>query len=394
VLVRYTFHVTSDLRLDDFWPIGIGNRRYEFKTNDNNEIESISVTVREEDEGNWPRIVEEPEADVKLHFFAGNNKDYGSIVDDILIAQGMLSLYRQIDIDYENSREEWIPENQYEEKSLKLTGFERLAKRPPTSILPYDIVARSFLCLEEARSLEILLTFVRQGNNEIDRNRYINAFYNYYFFIETLYGDGKFKKEAILSSFFKSNELVDGVRSARAEFLKGDRAFKGTFFDLIRNTESPNDLLKYIVDQRGFLHHHTIKRRDIWHPERQQQFEVEAIFMQLVCHGIAFSKVSRVFFQEKHEKGYYRMSEEVGAIFVANAEINILLPPGIRRMKHVRIRVPGTKATHRIAEYLAKQVFSIMERSAPVDAILISFEVKAENDGTVLCAYKNMIDPV
>ena len=46
------------------------------------------------------------------------------------------------------------------------------------------------------------------------------------------------------------------------------------------------EILKKIVELRGFLHHHTLKRKDIWHPEDHNKYETDAHFFQ----AVAFTK--------------------------------------------------------------------------------------------------------
>jgi hypothetical protein len=43
----------------------------------------------------------------------------------------------------------------------------------------------------------------------------------------------------------------------------------------------------YLVEVRGFIHHHTMRRRGIWHPERQEEFEFDAFVLQHIAFGIA-----------------------------------------------------------------------------------------------------------
>jgi hypothetical protein len=46
------------------------------------------------------------------------------------------------------------------------------------------------------------------------------------------------------------------------------------------------------------LHHHTAKRRDIWHPEKHKEYEMEAIFLQELCFKIAFKVYEEIVFNE------------------------------------------------------------------------------------------------
>ena len=51
------------------------------------------------------------------------------------------------------------------------------------------------------------MSFWREGSNDFEEGHFINAFYNFYFVLEGMYADGKFKTDPVVAEFKKSAEL-------------------------------------------------------------------------------------------------------------------------------------------------------------------------------------------
>lgn len=55
--------------------------------------------------------------------------------------------------------------------------------------------------------LATIESFWREGENEVHGGRFINAFYNFYFVLEGLYGNGQWNNDKLEAEFKGSNEL-------------------------------------------------------------------------------------------------------------------------------------------------------------------------------------------
>jgi hypothetical protein len=195
-----------------------------------------------------------------------------------------------------------------------------------------------------------------------------------------------------LDEFKKTKILIDRIKISRQVLLESSRFTRGIFFNFLSETGDPVKILKHIVERRGFLHHHTGKKHDIWHPERQERFDAEAKFLQDVCHQIAYKQVGEIFFREEFARGFWQMSEQAGAIFVATVSLHLRFAVGVQQSQDVPIRIPGTKGTHNLAQKLAREAFIVFEKNSPPDTDLLGFDVKAQ-DGSILATYRNLIPP-
>jgi hypothetical protein len=52
-------------------------------------------------------------------------------------------------------------------------------------------------------------------------------------------------------------------------------------------------LIEKLVEPRGFLHHHTLKRKGIWKPEWQQIYELDALVFQGIAYNVVFGILHR-----------------------------------------------------------------------------------------------------
>jgi hypothetical protein len=119
---------------------------------------------------------------------------------------------------------------------------------------------------------------------------FIQAIYSFYFVLETAYGDGKFKKSDVLTRFKAAETLRQAtektLRDPECLLMHEKRARK--VFQEKFSCMTVDQYLEYVVDLRGFLHHHTVRRSGIWHPEDQRVYEIDAIVLQSVAFNAIF----------------------------------------------------------------------------------------------------------
>lgn len=119
---------------------------------------------------------------------------------------------------------------------------------------------------EQFNPLVVPMAFYREAKTEYSAARYINAFINSYLIIEGLFGNGKFKTNAVIDELNKSaafkgfvQELLDDIGKnndpdegmTKAQ-LEAELKAKGQDFTV-------EGLIKYVVETRGSLHHFSIK---------------------------------------------------------------------------------------------------------------------------------------
>lgn len=202
-----------------------------------------------------------------------------------------MSLYGSAQIAIDSFEIQWIPENDIEKRELPMTEFKetREITQPASQfVLPFDLLERLVVTAIDLQDIELPLSFFRRGRISILEENYIQATYDFYFLLETLFSSGKTKNSAVKSEFKKSTLLMAAINS----FLQ----FPRDHYPSVQFWREMNErfkiykvdsLVDYIVDKRGFLHHHTSKRKDIWHPSHQDEYRLDAFMYQAVAFAVA-----------------------------------------------------------------------------------------------------------
>ena len=111
-------------------------------------------------------------------------------------------------IEWDSPAENFIGETEEEKRQLQVNGLhlKRIYPSYPGS-LDEERFGEIIGSKERYVSLIVPEAFYRVGQNEFTSKRFINAFYNFYFILEDLYGGGKTKNRDIAEGFRNSEEF-------------------------------------------------------------------------------------------------------------------------------------------------------------------------------------------
>lgn len=288
---RNRFKVVGLLRLNEIRPIRCRGYIWEFEQ-DRGVISHICVTVAVTQRQYWPTVTPNPAPGIACTISV-IPVHTAFIQMELRTLQGLLSLFGVRSIDISNPEVEWIPESDEERSYLKVSGFKStLQESSPGSIPPmsFDIAACAVLACHKAYEIEMPLSFFRRAVVDMHEQEFIQAIYDLYFVLETVYGAGKFKKADVLANFQGADEL----RQAVEQVLRGsdrdvtwENDIRNAFVDKFSRM-TVDQYLEHVVDLRGFLHHHTQKRSGIWHPEDQNRYKVDAVVLESVVFNALF----------------------------------------------------------------------------------------------------------
>lgn len=292
---RYRFSVEGRVRPSVNVPIPARGWLFEFKT-EKSFVTDIEVTVPLPREEDWPSIQQNPAEGIKLNINP-KTPHLPWVQRELRSLQGLLGIFGLRSINIDNPHVEWIPESEDERNTLALHSFSSKSEGLPDEQIPplaFDLMARAVLASDAASESEVALNFFRRGMLDVYSRNYIEAIYDFYFLLESEFGDGKFKKAAILSSFLESPALRSHVQKSITDpgLMLQDRSTREQFTNSYAKM-TVEVALGRIVELRGFLHHHTAKRRNSWHPDDQRRYEVDALFLQSVAYNAAFGLAER-----------------------------------------------------------------------------------------------------
>lgn len=79
--------------------------------------------------------------------------------------------------------------------------------------VPFDVVARMMLAARDAEKIEMALSFYRKGTVDFHEQRYLESMYDFYFMLESAFGEGKTKNYQVKKAFMESVALRECILS-------------------------------------------------------------------------------------------------------------------------------------------------------------------------------------
>jgi len=308
---KYTFPVQGIINIDNAPPIHIDDLFLEFSL-EGNELQTISIT--------FPVTESSPEEREKhknsnLWIHEPRANEIEEVV--LQISSGFsIATSKQIDIPFSSRRVEWI------ENGTLLNGFVDLQggpyKKKKTNKISQPEFTRSVLLGCIYKGHDPALTFYKRGVDDSLSHRHIEALYNFYFFLEILFGNGKFKQNQIREEFLKSEQLCKAI-----ELMKEDSAFNQiASSEFVKKIHSftASEILDHIIKTRGRLHHSTKQPKNYWHPEKQYYFLNEALLLHSICMHIAI----RRYYEASFTKVILKATKKVKRCLRRNSKIRVV----------------------------------------------------------------------
>lgn len=288
---KFTFGVDGNLTLTETFPVETKYYRYEF-VRDRSLVTHIAVSLPVPNESDWPNVVVNPAPGVKLELRV-NTPQLPFVQLELRTLQGALAPYGVRNINIEDPLIEWLPENDEERSRLPFNNYHRQSNRPdPNSFkpVPFDLVARIVIATDRLVEFETPLNFFRRGCRDIEDRQYVYAIYDFYFVLETLFVNGKFKKHDVVAAFRKSQALCAAVDLLLKDPGPAFTTNKIIIAEFARTYQAlgRERCIEKLVELRGFLHHHTLKRKGIWKPEWQRLYELDALVFQGIAYNVVF----------------------------------------------------------------------------------------------------------
>lgn len=196
-------------------------------------------------------------------------------------------------IDWFCPKLEWIPESAEEKAELQITKWDVHYRRnvKPTEVEP-ELLGKFVLNRPEMSYLDIPFSFFREGKADFDQGRYVNAFFNFYFFLEGLYADGRSSEQRVVGKFLGSIHMNRAAERAIERFESMTDPHGGSH---VLNLQvflrescfewTPEGLLRLVVRMRNLLHHYSHKSRGVrrGHPLNQTEYESLAWLAMALC---------------------------------------------------------------------------------------------------------------
>lgn len=306
--VQYRFAATGRIRIREPFPLATPDVEYGVETDKDGVLTFITATYPADNPLLWPSMTKDPEPGVAASI-AMHSPNLERAQEAIRTAEGILAFFGLEQIAWGNPEEIYLPDSDEERRQLSVHRMSRSTKKLTaleTEPVSFDIVGRALLRAERLTEHEIPLAFFRKGKNDTYENRHIEACLDFLFMLETLFADGKFKSSQVIAHYTASKTLLDAIYEARQDpdvlriaQHRGHVHAKRLSEKYLAKT--PSEIAERFVELRGQLHHHSLKDKNRWHPERHDDFLADALFLEQVCYRVGFELFSAEVFSPQSE---------------------------------------------------------------------------------------------
>ena len=194
----------------------------------------------------------------------GDREEYLELIREFQELESMLCFSTNgslKSIAWDSPKEEFVPETDEEKKRVHVSSFSLTKEWPDFSgSLNAQQFNRIISTKERYVSLVIPKAFYKEGLNEFNSKRYINAFYNFYFILEDIYGEGKARNKDIAESFRKSNDFTEIMEWMLRDVLGKYRRHGDNIQRFCKEegvTYDVDGLIDLLQKIRGNLHHYS-----------------------------------------------------------------------------------------------------------------------------------------
>jgi len=305
----YTFKISGQIKVDVVRPISVRGWTFEF-LHERGILSHLTVIVPANGPNDLPTITSTPapgiKADIKVPAPA-----FAFVRQEVRSIEALLSVFGVHEIDVNRFKTTWIPESEEEKKMIPLNDFSTDVAEADTETMlpmPFDLLARCVIGADETTAIEMPLAFFRKGIVSFYEGRFIEAIYDFYFFFESMFGEGQFKKRGVEEAFKKSRPLTEAIEEVMANPASTVTHRKAELQRFLKKYAgmSVEGIIAHIVELRGFLHHHTVKRKGIWHPLDHNRYESEAHLFRAVACSIALKTAIEVLYTPEVVETYKR----------------------------------------------------------------------------------------
>ena len=214
--------------------------------------------------------------------------------------ESFLSFYGNLESIHWNAVEAYVEaEAEEEKKYLEIESWSIMpAINDPVVVLSPEQLVLIITRAERCEAMTTTLSFHRAGINDVRRLEHISAFFNFYFVLEGLYGNGKFKSEQVKNEFRKSATLVGAIENLIAEGFPRPMGEDVGVPEMLRKIGKGCDadgLIHLLVHTRGDLHHYAgVKKKTTGSPLMNEGYRSWAQFCLKFSQSVLEYELTRM----------------------------------------------------------------------------------------------------
>lgn len=295
--VKISYDINSKTVLPKEISVARADRVFTFHIDDEHYLSKITITADiNNPEKFYSVITLPPNQFIKANFELKMDMQlYDSIIKDFQDLESLFSLaYNVKGINWNSRKYEVICESQEERENVKILTMEYHQEFPDDPVnVTEEQVLDALTRKDRLAELTVFQSFYREGKNEYHDLKYINAFYNFYFILEGMYGKGKPNRD-VSREFKKSDRLRDFVQKIIDEHISSSADHRTRLIKMLKQrnmTFGIDAILELLLKTRGDLHHFTGSPNKLVQvtPFNHREFKtISFIAMGLALHSILY----------------------------------------------------------------------------------------------------------
>jgi hypothetical protein len=228
---------------------------------------------------------------------------FAKVESEIRGLRGALAVWGIFDIDTDYPKTKWEPESPEEKAGTDVYGVSWTRTPPekaPVFQQPSDLLVRCVLSRRRFEPYEIPMEFFRRGQQDCYDENFIEAIYDLFFVLEFLFAEGTFKTSSVAEKFEGQEKLKNAIAHAQADPLPElqELPLKPQYEQ--KYARRPvGEVIRAIIELRGYLHHQSLTRKTNWNPAVQKEFKTDALFLLRICHAVVMDICLDVLFDDK-----------------------------------------------------------------------------------------------
>jgi hypothetical protein len=374
--VRYVVGLKEPVLLEDHWPIPLMDGEMRVIA-DGKTATALEIVFTGQPTAYAPSIEHDPKARIATTI-TGRDLLLPFVMMKLETAFTYLQCYFDIELQTDEIKIEYTPETNEERSKIEVTSMSRGKVDQPHS-LPFDLLTRATMVAESgAPSFEA--TLVGAARKAALQKKFIDSFRYSFLLIESLYGEGKFKSAQVKDALKGNLEFTAMVAAALNQRIQLKKSRGSATEKLLSTSPNADALIDHLVEMRGYYFHGNVKRADAWRP--QDQAKAEALCMLALDIAMAISHAAAApMFADEFSKCHFDYAKRCGAIMSMKVNFRYRARhETFDRNRSLKMNVPGTIITPKMAQYVAQQFLATFEHDTP-DAALKSASCTADAIG-------------
>lgn len=364
--IRYVIAFTREVIIDDHWSVPFQGGTYRV-VEDKGVAKALEVTFSKQPLDLAPSMSQALQGHAKFDIAVRDTR-VDPVQQQLKDAMSFLQCYFEVGLATDEIEAFYEGESPEEEELISVKSMQ---KSPATVPLPlrFDLLTRALMAAEDSIPPRFEATLASSARTAMAAQQFIDSFRYAFLLMESVYGKGQFRSEALKSAFKGDARLMEIVSAA----ISGHGAFKikhaSDTATLLAGKPSAGDVIDHLVDKRGFYFHGNRRRQDAWKPDEQHSAQALAILMVNIVQLIS-QDAAQAMFDKCLEIRHHDDAVTSGATLVFDIQFKFREPGETFSRDHsLRVNALGTKVTSENAFGMTKVFCQHFEENFPVAAL-------------------------